>query len=424
MEPRRARYRDGTILQQSMALNQDAMAIEGNMPPHVLGVVLEVRASDHRSNRTAFQRSDYRGFLHEASVLILMDGTDSMFRLDNVVICPDHVTGLDHYHEQLPRGSSQTVTGEPYNGRLHGINPYDLDGDWCVVSFLGGSIRHPFISRWWPHARNTYDPLTSGQGSPDDSGDPKALDQGSRYFRRVNGIEQVITPRGDVYFSTRWAGSQIQHASVPTEGRYAREEVEDGGTVSVNVKPTQRLLVDFNEEVEGLHHLSGFDDSLPQGNPRQRQQPERRASTRTRLITTGSAFRLSTSRVAATATESVTIEADDEITLTSGNTFDVDSEETVTIQAGETFSVEAPEILLGTEEPEYLIRGETYDNNTALVLLTYQLQIETAISSIRSATTTTNLAARVADGLDLLWTVLTRLQEQIPDSFTNKTKAE
>lgn len=422
MSPRRPRYLDGTVLQQSMVMDSDSMAREGGMPSHVLGVVLEVFPADNSRNRTAFQRTDSRGFLHEAKVMIIMDGTDSVMTLDNVVICPDHVTGLDDYHEQLPRGSTRTISGQNFDGQMYGINPYDLDGDWCVVSFLGGSSRHPFISRWWPHARNTHDPATSGNGNPDDRGTPKALDQGRRHFRRVNGIEQVITPEGDIYVSTRLANSTLSHEN-PTDGRYGREESETGGTIAVNVKPSQRFLLDFNQEIVGAHHLSGFDDSLPQANPRPVSTVATRSTGSTRVVGTRGVFRINSPKVTIFASETVGIDADEMVEISSGEEVSI-STDVMTVVADDSISMNASSIDLGTEDPEYLIKGESYDTRTGLQIDIATPALEAAFLAVGVAATNTLLAKATEEALGLLFTLIVDLQRQIGQSLTTKTSAE
>jgi len=146
---------------------------------------------------------------------------------------------------------------------LHGVDPFDLDGDLCVVGFLGGMIDSPFILRCWPHPRNLLDPATSAQGQ-----DGKTLPQERRYFRRINGVETVINPEGDITISTTFANSKLNHSKDPVKGRVARDEDADvGGSIKAYVKPSQVLRIDFNEQVEGIGVFEAWDKSLPQTNP-------------------------------------------------------------------------------------------------------------------------------------------------------------
>ena len=405
------RLADGTVMQGAMFPDRGAMATEGGMPSHALGVVLSVQVSDAATNRSSFQRSDLRGYVHEASVLIMNADGEPYLRVNNAVICPDHVTGLDNYVEQLPRPCTQTINGTAFNGQLNNINPYDLDGDWCIVSFIGGSIRQPFVSSWWPSPRNTYDPQTSGNGNPNSRGQGQTLDQRGRYFRRVNGLETVITDKGDLYFSTKFANSTIQYGQAQaTAGRFARQLSDnDGGSISIDIKPSQSLLINFNPQIEGAHHLSGFENDLPQTNPRTSRSVESRNTDDTSITITKTDIRMSTSHT-------VDVKATEDVILTGNNSVQLNGDEQVT--------VESPDIQLGTTAPEKLIMATKYNTNTQQVLLDFIPTLATLKSAITAATSTSDLAVAVNGALDGLTLVLNQLQQQINASVTTKTKAE
>jgi hypothetical protein len=259
----------GEPIQQSLTNNpRDSVAV--NVTKSVLGLVLSVNPPDADLNRAATQREDRRGYLHTCTVLVVEDGRSSIYTLGNVIITPDCRTGLDDYYERLPRGCSGLTTGANWNSQLVNINPYDLDGDWCVVSFLGGSLDTPFILRWWPHPKNPYDPATSGKRNPNAPTTPPYLNQTGRFLHRTNGVEFSITKSGDVYLSTYRANSTLRFGNPmsPEEGRFPRQlDDENGGSVKAWIKPSQSFELDWNVPVNGLGILDLSDPQLPQTNP-------------------------------------------------------------------------------------------------------------------------------------------------------------
>ena len=261
--------RYGETTQQSLTLDpSDYPAL--NFNTLVLGLILNVNPSDNNKNRSAYQRGDRRGYLHTCTVLVIEDGRSSYFTLDNVIITPDARTGLDDYYERLPRGCSALVTGENWNNQINNINPYDLDGDWCVVGFLGASLDNPFVVRWWPHPRNPYDAATNGNRNPQDSAAQDYLAQDGRFFHRVNGVEFVVTKPGNIYLSTYRANSRLAFGSplTPTEGRFPRTlDDENGGSFKAWIKPSQSFELDWNAPVNGIGILDVADVGLPQTNP-------------------------------------------------------------------------------------------------------------------------------------------------------------
>ncbi len=388
------------------------------MPASVLGVVLEVRRSDDPANVTSFQRTDARGYMHSATVLVMMDeGAGAYLRLEHVTICPSIPSGIDGYSEHLPRPCTGTVDGTQFNGRLSGVNPYDLDGDWCVVSFIGGSIRHPYITSWWPHPRNVFDAQTSGEGNPNQRGQGQALDQMGRILQRVNGVETVVTSKGDVYFSTTWANSSVTLGETEaTQGRFHRQEHDVGGTVVLNIKPSQNLIIDFNPEIEGGHFASGFEDDLPQTNPRTRRSAQSRATTDTSLVMTKSAFRFKTK-------ETASVISTEDVILTGGETVQI-STDAATIDADTSVEIESPSIKLGTTAPEKLIKGETYEASTGALVDVFQAALGGLTTAITAATTTTDLGVATKAAIDALALLIQQLQAQIEPALTTKTKAE
>lgn len=255
---------DKTIIQQSTTFDPKDYA-DLNVNRLMLGVILHVLPADRTHNRSADQSTERRGHAHECTVLILDDSQPSYLVLENVIITPDSSAGIDDYEEKLPRPTSQLVTGEDYNESLTGIDPHDLDGDRCIVGFLGRKLDSPFILRWWPHSRNSLDVATSGGGI-----DNNTLQQINRYFRRINGVETVITSEGNIVFSTTLANSIMQPSKPPQRGRLFRQTNPDvGGSVRVNVKPSQVMELTWNKQEEGLGVMDGLSPDLPQTNPYQ-----------------------------------------------------------------------------------------------------------------------------------------------------------
>lgn len=238
----------------------------------MLGVVLEVHRSDNESNRSAINSTDRRGSQHTCSVLLIDANSPTQIVLPNVVITPDCPSGLDNFYELLPRGSSNFTDGQDFDPSLSNIDTSTLDGDWCVVGFLGGNIDKPFILRWWSHPKNTLDHQTSGEGNPDAQGTPKALDQTGRHFSRINGVETVINKDGDVYISTKYAGASLEFSreQQPTNGRWPRQVPADfGGSILVNLKNSQTMELVWDDLKEGVGIMGRAEAALPQTNPKQ-----------------------------------------------------------------------------------------------------------------------------------------------------------
>lgn len=259
---------DRTVVQQSMTvLGQDYAAVLDSTKTF-LCAVLTVQMADAADNRIADQYEDHRGYLHTCTVRVIEDGSGGgSVDIPHVVITPDRRTGILEYYEDLPRPTSFSVYGDQIDGEHHGVDPYSLDGDFCVVGFLGGQIDLPYIVRWWPHARNVFDPATSGDGNPDFLGNGTSLDQSNRLFSRVNGVETVITGEGNVYLSTHLSGSAIEPGGTPKNGRFARKEVDEGGSIRVQVKSSQVFEMDWNPQEDGIGTDNVTDGSLPQTNP-------------------------------------------------------------------------------------------------------------------------------------------------------------
>jgi hypothetical protein len=216
------------------------------------GIVLAVHPSDDPNNFSAESQESKRGHRHEATVLIVEDGfSEPNLILENVVIPPESPSGIDDFAERLPRAVSRSLTQSDLTEQLSQIDYAELDGDRCVVQFVGGNLDKPFITNWWHHERNTFEPATSEQGienSPSNTlkqADPKK--NKFRHIKRLNGVLTLVTKEGDVYLDTSEANSTTETEPVPK-----RVLSDKGGSVQVNVKTGKQLEFNWNPTVEGL----------------------------------------------------------------------------------------------------------------------------------------------------------------------------
>lgn len=229
---------DGTVVQSANNFDVGNYTHQKLYMP-VLGVILNVYHSDHPTNRSSVQKQDQRGSACEAQVLILNDGLDTPWIVQNALVLPNGSSGVDNYHEEIPRGCSMMSDGSKYNADMVGIDVEKLDGDWCIVQFIGGSIDQPIITSWFPHNGNRSDPATSGL-----SGD-NVLVQGRRLFKRFQGTKITLTDKGSIFVDTSEAGSVMKGGA----SGWKRNNVEIGGSVQLDVKDSQQVEVNFNAPV-------------------------------------------------------------------------------------------------------------------------------------------------------------------------------
>lgn len=240
----------------------------------MLGIILAVYGPDHPLNissrnvpmqnaSTATSKSPIGiGSRSEARVLILNDGQNHVIDLPNVVITPNSNSGIDDFSEDLPNGCSFMIDGSRFDQSLIGLDKEKLDGDYCVVDFIGGRINQPFISRWWPHPGNRIDPATS------DVQDNKILKQGRRSFKRYQGVKLTITSEGNLFIDTTEAGFDV----IGSDKGLKRIKQVNGGDVSVSIKKERKLDINFNPPVQITSDQPGVEppvtqDGLPVSNP-------------------------------------------------------------------------------------------------------------------------------------------------------------
>lgn len=238
-----------------------------------LGIVLNVYPADHADNRSAIISDVQRGFRHECDVQIVSAGHGGPYVVRHVPITPNMPSGVDNYEEHLPRPCSTKIGSEggEFDQTMQNNDPYELDGDWCIVGFLNNNIGQPFILRWWPNPNNTYDPATSGDGNPGSTGQGTTLNQFGRVFKRINGIEQIITPEGDIYLDTTYADADIDFEAPSERGRIKRTPSPDsGGNIRVVIKESAAVELDWNLPKDGVGLQDEPNPYLPQANPSER----------------------------------------------------------------------------------------------------------------------------------------------------------
>ncbi len=343
-----------TPVQQAMTVEDGDYRNVKRLHRLMLGVVIDVFPCDQEEgNRSARQLESRHGHRHEATVLVINDGASTYMVLENVTIPPFAPSGVDNYAEHLPRPSSCLTTGEAMSSGLNQVDPYDLDGDMCVIAFIGGQLDQPFIISWWPHPRNLFDSATSGVGHPNAEGQSQALDQSRRYFRRINGVETVINSIGDVIVSTTFSGSSIVPGQDSERGRFIRREHDDlGGSVRLYMKPSRTMEWVWAPQEDGLGILSEPEGELPQPNPPSEDggpepdEDEQLAPVleNTYLYVSGDSWRISVpSSFQVISMDEVILQADGEVEIDSVNgQVLLNAGDLVTLQARNVVSLTSP----------------------------------------------------------------------------------
>ena len=222
----------------------------------LVGVILSVKPSDAKGNLAGETHPALRGCHHECMVWAAEDYGMPSVLLDHVIIPPESHSGIDNYDEDLPRGVSSLIDGQPFQSDLRGIDPCKLDGEWCVVGFIGGKITHPYIMSWWPHPANTYDPATSGNKPATAEGQTPAptlvqydlkLNRSRRMWRK-NGTLFLVNRDGSVYLDTSEANRKV---NVGKDNLLSTSRFPKGGHAQVDIKQTAQLEVNWNETFGG-----------------------------------------------------------------------------------------------------------------------------------------------------------------------------
>lgn len=209
------------------------------------GIILEVKTSDDPDNLTSTIEADKRGHRHECTVLVIEADGEPNLLLENVVIPPSRHSGIDDYEEDLPKGVKSHLDKKALTENWKHLDISRLDGEHCIISFVGDNIDKPYISNWWPHPANKYDPATSGKACLVQA-DPQK-EQNTRSITRTNGVVTMISKDGDIYVNTNEAASILEISP-----KYKRLLKDVGGSVQLDVKKTQQLEINWNVPVEGL----------------------------------------------------------------------------------------------------------------------------------------------------------------------------
>lgn len=355
---------DGTPYQQSTVTLKEHHAYTSSMNKFMVGVVLSVTPADNGSlNRSAISKEDSRGSFSTANVLVIDDNSSDYQVYTNVIIPPTGPSGLDNFRESLPRPSLAFTTGDSFEDSLSGIDPNLLEGDWCIVGFIGNTVDRPFIVSWWPHGVNVFDPATAGLGNVDENGNGTTLKQiratqnkahFGRFLQRLNGVEYVVNRRGDIYLSTHYTNSKLKHGtSEPLFGRYNRTLNEElGGSIKVGIKPSQTLELDWNPYVDGIGVRGEPDEDLPQQNPRSTDAAEEEREN-TYIIVDQSSIEIEVPEALLITTEGeITSESStvsittEELTIDASSSVSVNTDET-TWSSATSVVVDSPDILLG-----------------------------------------------------------------------------
>ncbi len=403
---RRLLLEDGTTVQQSM-VGEGHRYGSDSCNQLMVGVVLEVQQADNILNRSSWQRGDRRGVRHEATVLVIDDGTGAYTLLRNVAILPWGPSGIDSYTESLPRPVTGTVTDAEYNTQLHQIDVQSLDGDYCLVGFIGGRMSNPVMLSWFPHPRNTVDPATSGHGNPNSSGQGTTLVQ-HRHFQRIYGVEHTITAAGDIYLSTVLAGGTVKPTQDLVDGRFARDVPDVGGAIFLDVKPGQLVELNFNPVVPGTNPF-GWDDNLPQQNPRGNGQPGTREDEKTILHIDENLINMRTPEAIEFLTDTLTVEAP---------TTEFECEN-FTVDASSSCAIISNNIEFGDSPltPQDALLRSSFATDTTL--LSTIASAASASATASSSPTPTNIAAATT----ALNAALVALVAALSGSQTVKTKA-
>jgi hypothetical protein len=228
------RTRTGTVSQSALRHDEADYAHERIAHP-VLGIILNVYLANDPQNRSAQITHEGRGSQIEARVLVMNDGTDSPWIIPNAVVLPRGSSGFDNFEEEIPKGVTGSIDDEKVPANFTDISPQKLDGDWCVVGFIGGSINQPFVAHWWPHPSNQRDTTTSGSAD--------FLRQSRRWAKRFQGTRLTMTSKGTVLLDTSEANSKLKNGK--------RLASDLGGDIRLTVKESKEMELNWNASVYG-----------------------------------------------------------------------------------------------------------------------------------------------------------------------------
>jgi len=240
-------FTDGSVISSAQESVAEFEKSERTLP--MVGVIIAVRPSDNANNASASGNPLFRGCRHECVVLAAPDLGQPNVLLENVIIPPMRHSGIDNFEEDLPRGvSGMVIQGQTYNADLLNMDLTQLDGEWCVVGFVGGKIYQPFIQGWWPHPVNVFDQSTSGNTPPSQGAKPWLTqydlkkNRGRRLWRN-NGTLFLVNREGSIYLDTTQAA---RSASLDQTGKLQASQVAKGGHAQLDLKEGAQLEINWN----------------------------------------------------------------------------------------------------------------------------------------------------------------------------------
>ncbi len=229
-------------LRPSGSVWQGGLSVESQNYGHtdisapVIGIVLSVFYSDDPLNIATTNAAGDRGPYCMARVRVLSSTTETPMILPNVWILPTGASGHDDFSEELPQGVTDSIDGRSTAEGFDKLPTHRLNGDYCVVAFIGGSVHQPVMLSWFPHPGNTKDAATTGHAAD-------SLENARRSVKRFQGVRLAITSEGTLHLDT----SKANHKLSPD--RTTRSTSDKGGDIKVSVKPSRNLSVDFNKPV-------------------------------------------------------------------------------------------------------------------------------------------------------------------------------
>jgi hypothetical protein len=229
--------RHGEVMQSGLERDPNDFA---RIDHPVVGVIWRVSVADDPLNVISGEYADGRAYAATAHVVVVDDGTQNTWEIPQAVLPAPGPGGWSNYAEWLPQGCTQAVDGTDF--RDVSVVDYSLlDGEWCVVQFIGGVVTKPVVTGFLPHPRNRLDPATGGwrDGTLEQAGRGPTV--------RWAGTTLVWGKDGSLALDTSGANETVRGSAgdVPV-----REVPDDGGDVQVDMKPTAAFELNFNTAPE------------------------------------------------------------------------------------------------------------------------------------------------------------------------------
>lgn len=173
-----------------------------------------------------------------AQVLIIDDGRRAPYQVvEGVVVCAGAPLGAASATRVRPSPTSARILGPERRtelrdtGRLAEDVPLEaLDGDWCIVSYLGGNEARPFISAYWP-----------SPGQEPRQGPPAAFEA------RHAGLSVRVDDRGSLELSTEHSGELLPSVGPDDPGGGPIVPLT-GGDIDVRLKPGRHVTISIGGE--------------------------------------------------------------------------------------------------------------------------------------------------------------------------------